>query len=480
MGRQPAASQGGQLIRRRERSGAVGTIGSVTSHRWRRPLALITALAAVLLSSCTSSSPPKKIGKCQVACTGTVDGAAYLIKMPADWNGTLLIYSHGYQSADAAPHAMLSPQDQSGTGDDELSATLLDKGFALAASAWTSTGWAVHDGVDAANNLYDRFTQLLGKPRRAYAWGSSLGGLVTELLAEHSKWVDGAAPMCGAVGGPLVNFDNWLEAAVATQALLGVHFTLTGTLSPAEAEAQTAVANAALTAARRDRNGGGAAKLVYLADLLGLPDKSSIFPRNGLGNEIGAALQNLAFYLSSGLKFLAEARQQFGGNPARTHPASEAPLTGDQRATIAALHGNPDAYAAQVDAAAAPPTSSAARQKLAASGNPTGDLRVPTLTLHGIDDPLAIAANEAVLSSRVASRGHSNRLEQLFVGPYTDDPTFGLGHCSFSTGEEVGLIETLDQWVRQGRPALNEIVDNLGPALDPSYSSPKWPSGAVA
>ena len=47
------------------------------------------------------------------------------------------------------------------------------------------------------------------KPARAYVWGSSLGGLVTEQLAERASWVDGAAPMCGVVGGSLVNFDNW-------------------------------------------------------------------------------------------------------------------------------------------------------------------------------------------------------------------------------------------------------------------------------
>jgi len=131
-------------------------------------------------------------------------------------------------------------------------------------------------------------------------------------------------------------------------------------------------------------------------------------------------------------------------------------------------------------AADVPPTSSAARDKLVASGEPSGDLGVPTVTLHNIDDPLAIAANETVLHGLVAARDHTNQLEQLFVGPYGEAPTFGLGHCFFSIGEEVGLIDTLDQWVRQGaRPAPTEIASFLGPALDRSYSSPKWPSGVV-
>src|SRR5450631_2300425 len=38
-----------------------------------------------------------------VACTGTLSGAAYTIVMPKKWNGTLLLYSHGYREAAAAP-----------------------------------------------------------------------------------------------------------------------------------------------------------------------------------------------------------------------------------------------------------------------------------------------------------------------------------------------------------------------------------------
>jgi hypothetical protein len=459
---------------------AVATIGAVKSGRWQRLAAVLGTITALLLSGCTSSAPKPQTGPCQAGCTGVIGGAHYLIKVPHNWNGTLLVFSHGYQLGGTPPHLMLSPQDRSGTGDDALSVALLDKGFALAGSSWSSTGWAVQDGVDAADKLYPQFVKTVRKPTRVYVWGASLGGLVTEQLAEHADWVDGAAPMCGVVGGPLPNFDNWLEALVATQALLGPKFTYTGSLSATQAQTEDVEARTAINAARRDRSGGGAAKLVYIADLLGLPDKSSLSFHSGQSGAIGAATQDLSSYILNGLGFLAEARARFGGNPAKTHPASQSPITAAQRATITALHGNPDAFAATVDAAPAVPTSSAARAKLVASGNPTGDLQVPTVTLHDIYDPLAIAANESILHSLAAEQNRTNRLVQLFVGPYQALPSFGLDHCSFSTGEEVGLIDTLDQWVRQGpRPAQSDIVENLGPALAPTYDSPKWPSGAV-
>ena len=77
---------------------------------------------------------------------GKIDGTEYAIKMPHDWNGTLLVYSHGYQFADTSPH-FLSQLDDTGAGQDAVSAALLDQGYALAGSSYKSNGWAVADGV---------------------------------------------------------------------------------------------------------------------------------------------------------------------------------------------------------------------------------------------------------------------------------------------------------------------------------------------
>ena len=45
-------------------------------------------------------------------CAGTRDSAKYQIKLPADkkkWNGTLVIYSHGYRNAVPIPNDPLDP-----------------------------------------------------------------------------------------------------------------------------------------------------------------------------------------------------------------------------------------------------------------------------------------------------------------------------------------------------------------------------------
>ena len=202
----------------------------------RRRLVLVSLVAAAaVISACSAhtSTPLNKRERsvqatdanvkfkdCAQQCAGTIDGAAYAIKLPKQWNGTLLLYSHGYRFAAPAPpdfasvdtKAQVSSTDNSGDGSDAVSQNLLNAGYALAGSAYKSNGWAVADGVKAGNDLHAKFVQLVGTPRRTYVWGDSLGGLISEIIAEqNAKWVDGAAPMCGAVAGPNLNFDVALD-----------------------------------------------------------------------------------------------------------------------------------------------------------------------------------------------------------------------------------------------------------------------------
>src|SRR5579872_3907018 len=73
--------------------------------------------------------------------TGTLpDGATFIIEVPSPWNGTLLLYSHGYVFP-GAPNPALDAGDV-GTHD-----FLLANGFALAGSSYAHTGWAVEEGL---------------------------------------------------------------------------------------------------------------------------------------------------------------------------------------------------------------------------------------------------------------------------------------------------------------------------------------------
>ena len=66
--------------------------------------------------------------------TGTLaNGATYLIEVPANWNGTLFLYSHGY----VVPGSSNPAQD---VGDPFTRFFMLSHHFALAGSAYATTG----------------------------------------------------------------------------------------------------------------------------------------------------------------------------------------------------------------------------------------------------------------------------------------------------------------------------------------------------
>jgi len=61
-----------------------------------RILALVAllALAATVVAGAATLKSVRAAGV--TVLTGSIGGAAYRIEMPSDWNGTLLLYSHGY------------------------------------------------------------------------------------------------------------------------------------------------------------------------------------------------------------------------------------------------------------------------------------------------------------------------------------------------------------------------------------------------
>src|SRR5262252_2874766 len=110
--------------------------------------------------------------------TGTLsDGATFLIEVPSPWNGTLLLYSHGY----VVPG---SPNPAHDVGDPGTRAFLLANGFALAGSSYAHTGWAIQEALPDQIATLDAFNALVGKPKRTIAWGHSLGGIITAGLIQ--------------------------------------------------------------------------------------------------------------------------------------------------------------------------------------------------------------------------------------------------------------------------------------------------------
>src|SRR5436190_7933965 len=137
--------------------------------------------------------------------TGVIDGAAFTIEIPDNWNGTLVLYSHGY----VIPG---SPNPARDAGDPLTGAHLLAEGYALAGSSYSTTGWAIKEALHDQIALLDHFNTAHGTPNRTIAWGHSLGGMVTTGLIERfPDRFDAALPMCGVVAGGVGVWNSGLD-----------------------------------------------------------------------------------------------------------------------------------------------------------------------------------------------------------------------------------------------------------------------------
>jgi hypothetical protein len=133
---------------------------------------------------------------------GTTNGGAFFrIMVPDAWNGDLAIWNHGFSLSPIGPVSDLGP----------LVGIQLLEGYAVAASSYQQTGWAVFKTKNDAQNLVKMFTANFGAPNNVLLTGASLGGIVSTTIIEqaHIQNLAGAFTFCGAHAGSR----NW-EAAL--------------------------------------------------------------------------------------------------------------------------------------------------------------------------------------------------------------------------------------------------------------------------
>ena len=152
-------------------------------------------LAPSLASGPSAESRNALIPAVQEVLGETGEGALYAMYVPEAWNGSLVLYAHGYNSSDEP----LTLDDENLA---EIRNGLNELGYAVAYSSWSENGWAVLDGIQRTHQLVGLFTARFETPARVYLIGRSLGSLVVTSLAEtHPEQYDGVLPVCAFLGG---------------------------------------------------------------------------------------------------------------------------------------------------------------------------------------------------------------------------------------------------------------------------------------
>jgi pimeloyl-ACP methyl ester carboxylesterase len=174
--------------------------------------ALVAALAVFIPTTaraagpdCSGTALPKYLVYDVQLCKGTDQfGAKYEIAMPKKFNGTLLVWSHGIRyNTNLPPIPVVSPKgylvDNSAdiAPSPAIATSLLKQGFALAGSGVQVQGWNLAEQVLATTIVIDQAIATFPAIDRVAAWGASLGGLSSQILAETNPGlVEAVAPLC--------------------------------------------------------------------------------------------------------------------------------------------------------------------------------------------------------------------------------------------------------------------------------------------
>ena len=154
--------------------------------------------------------------------SGEINGAPYRIVVPANWNGTLLVYAHGYQ--DKADHpGEVDNRNAAVAPNAGLAAALLAQGYALAGSAYRDNGWEVEGGVFDLKDLTVYFKENLAEPDRTILFAFSMGTVIAFDSMERFHGIyDGALCSCAVGAGATQTWDAGTDFLVGYDVLFGI------------------------------------------------------------------------------------------------------------------------------------------------------------------------------------------------------------------------------------------------------------------
>src|SRR6266436_107723 len=391
------------------------------------------------------------------------DGATYLIEVPANWNGTLFLYSHGY----VVPGSANPAQD---VGDPFTRFFMLSNGYALAGSSYATTGWAIHEALPDQIAVLEVFEKIFEHPKRTIAWGHSLGGIITAgLIQRNPRRFDAALPMCGVLSGGVATWNTALDAVFAFKTLLapGTGLQIVNIANPI---ANLDLAEVVLAEAQGTPQGRARIALVgALGDLPGWFTPLSPEPAatDFAGQEMNQFLWDQQVDFPFAFAFRAELEARAQGNVSWNTGVDyrrqlEHSIGRDQ---VRALY-----EAAGLDLGA---DLKLLNETVRISADPEavhylerniifdGEIHIPVLTLHTKGDGLVVVQNESAYKQVVDEAGNEEFLRRAFVSR--------AGHCAFTPAETIAavqrLIDRLDtgEWHDLQADDLNHAALALGP-----------------
>ncbi len=403
--------------------------------------AALTALpaAAQEASDCPDSVPAGT--ECFRGQDG--NGAWYLIAKPQDWNGVLVLHAHG------GPR-LSEPAREDADEDLARFAMMVEEGYAFAGSNYRREGFGVRMAAEDMLNLVPIAVAAVGEPEITILHGQSWGGNVAAKAAElHAIGGDGEARFDGVLltngvlaGGPRP-YDFRADLRAVYQFYCGNHPRLEEEHYPlwrGRAEGSEAIGRAdiearveectGLSKAPEDRTTEEARNLADILAVTRVPERTLVahlnFATNTFADIVGERLDGLNPFTNEGVRYEGSQDDE-------------------------ALNEGVERFSADPEGA----------RRLTYDSGLTGQIVVPTLTVHAIDDPTAFVELEDAYRQTVAAAGNSELLVQTFVREGE--------HSRLSAPQYPALLSALVGWIKDGRRPTAAQVAQACEEIAPRY-----------
>lgn len=373
---------------------------------------MLPIAAALVLSSLAlhAASPVQKAAQIQVLQSpsgltevGYVDGAAYRIDIPTNWNHSLVVFYHGYALKPASFHIA-----ERLTGQQE---PFFDRHYAVVQSAYSQTGWALQQAYPETESLRRYFIKKYGQPRDTFVAGSSMGGeLVAITLELNPKPYAGGLDLCGSVGPTSQSFGR----RFAMRAAFDYYFPdVMRSLDPVPPDYEDTLAD-------RDK---------VLAALRSNPESATLM-RNltGLHSDVDLA-HDIAYWTF----VIEDMQRRGGGNPFDNRNYVYSGTSPTSSSSDFELNDKVKRYAAVPQA----------RAYLMRHYTPNGHLGRPMLALHTVYDPIVQIPQLASYDRVVQAAG----AEENFVQQIVDRE----GHCNFTQNQIGDAFDEMVHWAHGGK-----------------------------
>jgi len=389
-------------------------------------LAVIAALpAAGRAAAAPAETPCPAVLAGAITCYTGVDdrGAHYWIARPLSWNGTLIVHAHG------GPR-LGDPKPDSEKPDLERFAVTVQQGYAWIASSYRRGGYGVRMAAEDSETARQIFVARFGQPRHTIVHGQSWGGNVAAKLIElyavapdGRHRYDGALLTSGVIAGGGEGYDFRADLRAVYQYYCHNH--------PRPDEEQYPLWSGLAADSKMTR--ADLAARISECTGVGLPkDKRSAAQQQTLTNILNVIHipeRTLVGHMAWATFLFRDLVQKRLGsrNPFTNEGVRYAGSSDD-----AALNAGVMRFGADPRAVA----------MLADDSDMSGRIAIPVVTMHAIDDPIAMVEQEAHYRAVVDRAGHGDLLVQTFTDEHE--------HSKLNDPEYAAVLDALMQWVITG------------------------------